>query len=221
MSLGERVRLAGQHEPAARSFLSSAKLRSMRTCPSSSWRGRCRTRPRCRRTAPRARPRRRSRGCSAAHCDTRARAAGRRARSRCGHARVSGLRLVQHAPRQRSPVARCRSARCGCASGHIRPRAGRPQPHRSSERAADERVIDARGRHQLPQKLAELGAVEHAAIERRIGTLVREHVMQRHTRHVSVLQVIDLLLEHRRAQLPVAVDEREPAARLARQHASS
>ena len=56
---GQRVAWQVSTWPAATSAASSAKLRSMRTRPRS-WRGRCRTRPRCTRRAPPARrPRRR------------------------------------------------------------------------------------------------------------------------------------------------------------------
>ncbi|KAF5291100.1 hypothetical protein FQR65_LT20496 [Abscondita terminalis] len=86
------------------------------------------------------------------------------------------------------------------------------------EGSANVDMVDVRGRHHALQEFGDLGAVHHAHVQRQVGVLVREHMLQRQPRHVAVLEVLDLLLEHGGLQLAVAVDQREAAGRLARQH---
>ena len=86
------------------------------------------------------------------------------------------------------------------------------------ERAADEGFVDPLCRNQRLEELRQLFAVDKAHVQRRVGLLGREHVVQHQAREVAVLEVFDLLLEHRGLQRAVAVDQGEAAVRLARQH---
>ena len=81
-------------------------------------------------------------------------------------------------------------------------------------RAADEGVVDVAGVDERGEELADLVAAEAAVVERQVGRLLREHHVQRQARQVAVLEVLDLLGEHRRALLAVAVDQREARLRL-------
>ena len=77
---------------------------------------------------------------------------------------------------------------------------------------------DVVGWHDAAQELPDLVAIHQAHVQRRVGVLVGEHVVQREPRQIAILQVFDLFLEHRRLQRPVAVDQREAAVGLACQH---
>jgi hypothetical protein len=85
-------------------------------------------------------------------------------------------------------------------------------------RAADVDVVDAAGRHHTAQEVCDLVAVHQTHVERRVGGLVAEHVVQRQPREVLVLQVLELFLEHRGLEHAVAVDQRRGGQGLARQH---
>jgi hypothetical protein len=77
--------------------------------------------------------------------------------------------------------------------------------------------IDA-GSTSVGEELADLLPADPAAVERQVGRLLREHVVQRQPRQVAVLQVLELLEEHRRAELAVAVDQGEARAGLGGEH---
>ena len=79
-------------------------------------------------------------------------------------------------------------------------------------------MVDGCGRHQRAQELGDLFPVHHAHVDVRIGVLVGEHVVDHQPGQIAVLQVLEFFLEHGGLQLAVAVDQREGAARLARQH---
>jgi hypothetical protein len=85
-------------------------------------------------------------------------------------------------------------------------------------RAADEGMVD-RGRiDQRAEKLADLLPADPPAMERQVGRFLGEHEVQRQARQVAVLQVLELLEEHGRAELAVAVDEREARPGLGGEH---
>ena len=86
------------------------------------------------------------------------------------------------------------------------------------ERTADVHMVDATGWHHAGKEGADLVAVHHALVERRVGLLVGKHVLQHQPRHVAVLEVFEFFLEHRRLELPVAVDQRKAAQWLASQN---
>jgi hypothetical protein len=85
-------------------------------------------------------------------------------------------------------------------------------------RAAHEGVVDVVGVDERAEELADLGAAEAPVVERQVGRLLREHHVQRQARQVAVLEVLELLGEHRRALPAVAVDQREARLRLGREH---
>ena len=176
----QRVRLAGQHEA----------VRDPRSCrarncvpsgprPRSAWRGRCRRAGSAGRTAPPARRRRRRRGCWAGPCGTRSRAAA--------PSRTIVMRACSASPGFDSWITAPTCCACGASPKRLDVDALFRHPRRQQrglglvvhlERPADEGMVDARRRHHAGEELADLCAVHHAHVERRVGVLVREDVVQ-------------------------------------------
>ena len=84
---------------------------------------------------------------------------------------------------------------------------------------ADEDMIDARGRHQRAQQHPHLVAIEPAVQDRDVLLLARDDMEHREPLHEAVLQFLQRLAEQHAAGGAVAVEQEEPAVRLARQHA--
>ena len=62
-----------------------------------------------------------------------------------------------------------------------------------------------------------LGGVQATVEEIHLLVLAAEQVVQREAREVAVLQVLQVLLEHHIGESPIAVEQGEAAARLARE----
>ena len=84
---------------------------------------------------------------------------------------------------------------------------------------ADEDVIDTGRRHQRAQQHPHLLAIEPAVQDRDVLLFAGDHMEDREPLHEAVFQFFQRLAKQHAAGRAVAVEQEEPAVRLARQHA--
>ncbi len=97
--------------------------------------------------------------------------------------------------------------------------AGRLDVLAHSRWTADEDMIDGRGGDQRAQQHAHFFTVEPAVQDRDVLLLARDHMEKREPLHKTVLQLFQRFEEHHARGRAVAVEQKNPAVRLPRQHA--